>query len=132
MSRSVIYTENLSVQALPAGAIIDLGNIVRRYGCNLNLVGDAINLKGSGYYKVDINVTLTGTTAGTATLGLYKDGNLYTSRSVSLAAGDVVTVPIDTLIREFGCCYDNSSNLTLVLGGFAETVSYVSVVVVKE
>jgi len=128
---SAIYTVNSSDQAVGVNGIISLGSTIRRFGKNINLVGNAINISGSGYFDVDASITITGTNAGTVTVSLYKDGTAVSGAeaSVSLTAGDVVTVPINALVREFGCCADNNSNLTFVLGGFAETINNISVVV---
>lgn len=134
MARSLIYTSNETVQALAVGSTIDLGNVVRRFGQNIKLNGNAINISGAGYYKVSANITFTGTTAGVATVTMLKDGVPYTgaTRSESLAVGDLTVVPLDVVVREYGCCADNNSNLTFVLGGTAETISDITVVVTKE
>ena len=129
MSKSAIYTQNSTTQALAVGSTISLGSILRRFGANLNLSGNnSIVVCGGGYYSVNATITLVGTTAGTATVSLFKDGVEYVTSSVSLAVGDVVTIPLTALIREFGCCCDNNSNLTFVLGGVAESISNISVV----
>lgn len=132
MSKSLIYTDNETNQVTAVGSTIALGNVIRRFGQNLKLNGNAINICGGGYYTVDANVTIVGTTAGTATISLVKDGVVYASRSATLAVGDTVVIPMDVVIREFGCCCDNNSNLTFVLEGTAQTISQISVVVVKE
>lgn len=129
--KSAIYTANTSVQTLAVGSEIDLGNIIRRFGSNVNLNGDAININGSGYYDVSASFTITGTNAGTVNIVLLKDGVAIPGAvaSVVVAVGDVVTIPIKALVREFGCCYDNNSNLTFVLTGTAESITNASVVV---
>lgn len=133
MSKSAIYTVNTNTQALAAGATVALGNVVRRYGQNITLNGNSINITGAGYYKVTADVTITGTTAGTVGISLLKDGVAVSgaTSNVSVAVGDVATIPILALIREYGCCCDNNSNLTFVLITTAETVSNISVVVEK-
>lgn len=128
----MIFTENNATQELAVGSVIELGNVIRKFGQNLKLNGNAINVCGGGYYKVSANITLIGTTAGSTTITLLKDGVPYTTRTVYLAVGSNLVVPLDTEIREFGCCADNNSNLTFVLGGTAETVSQISVVFKKD
>ena len=132
MSRSLIYTSNETVQALTVGATIGLGNVIRRFGQNIRLNGNAINISGAGYYKISADVELTGTTEGTATITMLKDGVAVATRRVSLTVGAIKNVPLQAVIREYGCCADNSSNITFVLGGVAESVSEVSVIVTKE
>lgn len=131
MSNSLLYTLNTNTQALAIGSQIDLGSIVRRYGQNINLSGDSILVKGGGYYNVSADVTITGTTAGTTTVNLVKDGTVIASSPVTVAVGAVVTIPVQAVVREIGCCRDNTSNLTFVLTGTAETVNQISVVVEK-
>lgn len=130
MSKSLILTSNSNLQVLEAGSIIELGTVVRRFGQNLRLDGNAINAKGAGYYKVDANVELVGTTAGIATITMLKDGVPYAERRVSLEVAQVAVVPIDTAIRVYNNC--ESSNISFRLDGTAQSVSDISVVEVKE
>jgi len=132
MSKSLIYTENTTVQALAAGATISLGNVIRRYGQNIKLNGNAINICGAGYYNVDANVTVTGTNEGTVTISLLKDNVEYTTRTATVAVGDIIVIPLNAVIREYGCCANNNSNITFVLGGVAESITDISIVVTKE
>lgn len=133
MSKSAIYTANTNAQALAAGSIINLGSIIRRFGQNINLASNNIAVSGAGYYKVNADITITGTTAGTVSVNMLKDGTqvVGATSSVSVAVGDVVTIPLQALVREYGCCCDNNSNLTFVLSGTAETVSNITVTVEK-
>lgn len=132
MSKSLIYTSNNTVQPLAVGATIGLGNVVRRFGPNIRLNGNAINLNGAGYYKIDGDVELTGTTEGTATISMLRDGVVEATRRVSLTVGAIKNVPIQAVIREYGCCANNNSNITFVLGGVAESVTEISVIITKE
>lgn len=131
MSKSAIYTSNTTTQALAIGSAIDPGNVVRRFGCNVNLLGNSIAVVGAGYYSVDGQFTITATNAGTATITLLRDGVAVPGAvaSASVAAGDVVTVGINALVREYGCCANNSSSLSFVLGGVAESITNASIVV---
>lgn len=131
MSKSAIYTANTTEQALAIGASIDPGTIIRRYGPNINLVGNAININGAGYYSVNASFIILGTAAGTATISLVRDGVAIpgATASASLGVGDVATLSIDALVREFGCCCNNNSNLSFVLSGTPGTISNVAIVV---
>lgn len=131
MSKSAIYTVNTNAQALAVGSVIDPGSVIRRYGQNIRLEGDDIRVSGSGYYKVTADVTITGTTAGTVTVSLLKDGTAISNSSITVASGAVATIPILAIIREYGCCCDNTSTLSFVLSGTAETVSGINVIVEK-
>lgn len=133
MGKSLIQTVNQSVQTVAENSIISLGSVIRRFGCNLRLNGNAIEISGEGYYKVDLNVTVSPTAAGTVTVALYRNGVQVTgataSGSVSTAANPV-TLPIQTTVRE-GCCCEGGSSLTAVLIEGAGTVSNIAVRVDK-
>lgn len=133
MSRSLIQTVNQSTQSVATNSIIDLGSVIRRYGCNLRLNGNAIEVDGEGYYKVDCNVTLAPTAVGNVTVALYKNGVPLTGATATgsvSTAGQSVTLPIQTTIRE-GCPCDGGTALTLVLVTGASTVSNVAMRVEK-
>jgi len=42
MSRSYIYTSNSNSQTVAANGVVLPGSIIHRFGCNLNLNGDAV------------------------------------------------------------------------------------------
>ena len=117
MGRSLIQTVNQSEQNVAANSIISLGSVLRRFGCNLRLSGNAIEINGEGYYKVDANVSVAPTAAGPVTVALYENGVQIPGAiayGTAAAAGDSVTLPLETVIRE-GCCCDGADNLTCVL-----------------
>lgn len=131
MSRSAIYTANTTSQVLTADSGVSFGSVIRRFGCNCNLNGDAITLSGAGYYDVDINVVVTGSAAGTAEIVLLKDGVEVPGATASTATSttSINTVGISALVREL-CC-EGGSTLTLVLRGVNATISNVATVVTK-
>lgn len=131
MAKSAIYTLNTNAQALAVGSVIDLGSVIRRFGQNVTLENNTIRVAGSGYYKIDAVVVATATNAGTFNVSLVKDDTVIATASETVAAGAVVTFPLQALIREYGCCCNNTSNLNFVLTGTAETVSSISVIVEK-
>jgi hypothetical protein len=107
--------------------VIAPGTTIRRFGCNLRLSGNGIEVDGAGYYTFDATVTVAPTAAGTVTVALYKDGVQIPGAVASSVgtAGDPVTLPIVTTIRQ-GCECDGASNVTLVLTAGPGTVSNVS------
>ena len=133
MSRSLIQTTNPSSQVVAAGSIINLGSVLRRFGCNCRLSGNAIEIEGEGYYEIDASITLAPTTAGNATVTALLDGvaisGATATESVS-TANNSASLPICTTIRK-GCNCDGASSLTFVLTGTASTVSNISVRVKK-
>ena len=133
MSRSLIQTTNQSIQTVANNSIISLGSVLRRFGCNCKLSGNAIEVTGEGYYTIDANVVVAPTAVGTVTIALYKNGNQIAGATASgsvSTAGNPITLCINTTIRQ-PCCCDNADNLTCVLVSGAGTVSNISVRVEK-
>lgn len=132
MSRSAIYTANTGSQAVAVGGNINLGGIVRRFGCAVDLNGGTINLTEPGYYDVDISITAEPTAAGTVTATLYNGGIAVpgaTASATAAAAGDPVNLSVDAMVR-VPCC-GNSGSLSVVLSGGAATVTNIVAVVEK-
>ena len=134
MSRSLIQTANQSSQNVAVNSIISLGSTQRRYGCNLRLSGNAIEVSGEGYYTIDCNVSVAPTAAGNVTVAIYSNGvqipGAIAYGSVSTAANPV-SLCINATIRQ-ACCCDSADNLTCVLIAGAGVVNNVSMRVVKE
>lgn len=131
MSRSILYAANLNNQDfVAAGTIINFGNIIRRYGCNLNLSGGNVTIDGAGYYDTDINVTFTAA-AGTVSIQIYKDGVAVPGAEATLttAATTNYSLTIPAMIRENCCC---ESIITVVISGAVGTVSNATIKVEKE
>lgn len=133
MSRSLIQTANQSSQAVAVNSIINLGSTQRRFGCNLRLSGNGIEVNGEGYYTIDCDVSVSPTAAGNVTVAVYNNGaqipGAIAYGSVSTAANPT-SLSINATIRQ-GCCCDSADNLTVVLLAGAGTVNNVSVRVEK-
>ena len=129
MSRSLIQTTNQTSQTVAENGIISLGSVLRRFGCNCRLSGNAIEVTGEGYYKIDANVSVAPTAAGPVTVALYNNGaqipGAIAYSSVS-TAGNSITLPIETTIRQ-GCCCDSADRITCVLVEGPGTVNNISV-----
>lgn len=135
MSKSLIYTANTSTQTLNVNGIVNLGTTVRRFGPNLSLSGNAIQIAGAGYYKINAAFVCSPSEIGDVTITAYLNNTpiqgAIASGSVA-AANDFITLPINTVVRE-GCqCCEGLSNLTFVLTGISSEVSNVSLTVTKE
>lgn len=130
--KSALFTVNDASTAYQVGSTVPFGAIVRRFGCNADLNGSGIIIRGSGYYDVSVSVTAAPTAAGTVTVAMLKDGvavpGMTASQTVA-AAGNPTNLALCGLIRE-QCC-DSSSTLTLQLTGAASTVSNVAAVIEK-
>lgn len=133
MGKSLIQTTNQSQQNVAVNSIISLGSVLRRYGCNLRLSGNGIELTGEGYYKIDSNVSVSPTAAGPVTVALYNNGvqipGAIAYGSVP-TAGNPITLPLETTIRQ-ACCCDSADNITCVLLEGAGVVDNISVRVEK-
>ena len=133
MSRSLIQTVNQSNQAVTAGSIISLGSTQRRFGCNLRLSGNGIEVMGQGYYTIDATVSVTPTAAGAVTVALFENG-VQIPGAIAFTtggAGTPISVTIPTTIRQ-GCCCDGADNITCVLIAGTGVVNNIAVRVVKE
>ena len=134
MSKSVIYTANTSAQNVAVNGIINPGTIIRRFGPNLGLSGNAIQIDGAGYYKIDASFTAAPTAAGNVTVTMFKDGVAIPGATGTQATGTAnnpVNVSISSIVREFCPCCDGLSNLTFVLSSTASSITNVAIVVEK-
>jgi hypothetical protein len=124
--KSALYAAMQTPTAVAVDGVIPLGSLIRRYGCDVALNGNAVNITGTGYYDVDASVTVTSTAAGTVTITLYKDGVAVPGATASetAAANGTVDLSIPALVRQV-CCAAGSA-LTLVLTGVAATVNNVA------
>ena len=116
--KSALYTAMQTPTAIPVDGILPLGSIIRRYGCDANLNGNAVNITNAGYYDVDVSVTVAPTAAGTVTVTLVKDGVPIPG------AGAPTVLSFPALVRQ-PCCASGSA-LSLVLTGAAATVNNVA------
>ena len=134
MSKSAIYTANSSIQNVAVDGVITPGTIIRRYGPNVNLAGNGIQISGAGYYDIDASFTVAPTAAGEVIVTTYLDNVAIPGASASAtvaAGGDYATLSISALVRQ-GChCCDGLSTLTFVLTGTASNVTNSAIVVEK-
>ena len=130
MSRSMLYTVNDTAQDVAENGTINLGTVVRRFGCNLAMSGNAILAEGNGYYDVDASITLTAPEAGTLTVSLRNNGVDVpgATATVDVTANGTFAIPIVGVIRS--CCCETPS-LAFVLTGAAATVENIAVKTVK-
>ena len=122
----MIYTVNSNIQSVLDGGQINLGTVVRRFGCNCELSGNGIVIEGVGYYKIDVAATVIPSAIGTATITAYKDGVEIPGATASAevtAADTAVAIPLDGVVRLM-CC-DSASTITFVLSGVdADVVNF--------
>lgn len=125
--KSAIYTAMQTPTEVTVNGVIPLGSLIRRYGCDISLNGNAVNIVGKGYYDVDVSVTAAPSAVGTVTATLIKDGVVVpgaTASATASAAGDSAVLAFPALVRQ-ACCTSGSA-LSLVLTGAASTVNNVA------
>ena len=131
MGKSLIQTVNQSPQTVAVNGVISPGTTIRRYGCNLRLSGNGIEVNGEGYYEIDGAVTVAPTAAGPVTVAILNDGAQIPGLIAegTGTAGDNLTLPFVGTLRK-GCC-DGASTLTCVLLAGAGEVNNISLRVTK-
>lgn len=132
MSKSAIYTAMTTPTSVAVGSTVPLGATIRRFGCNIAQDGNAITIKGKGYFLVTASITAAPDAVGTVTVSMSKDGvpvsGATASGSVSTAANPTA-LPITAIVRN--ACDCDSSALSFTLDGTESTVQNVAVTVVK-
>lgn len=131
MSKSAIYTVNTTVQAVEVGDTINLGSIVRRYGCAANLLNNAIVIDEVGYYDIAVSITVEPNDIGTVTVSLLNNGEAIpgaiASSSVTVAEAPT-SLAFESIVRIF--C-GAKGVLTLALTGTDSNITNVAFVVKK-
>lgn len=135
--KSGIYVVNTTTgTSITDGGTYVPQTIIRRYGKYCQLGGNGVSIGnctgGAGYYDIEANVSVTATAAGSVTATLYKDGAPVqgaVSLATASAVGDIVTLPINALVR-LNCDCD-TANLTIVISGQAVTSQNLAFVVTK-
>ena len=135
MSKSLIYTANTSIQNLAVNSIVNPGTVIRRFGPNLNLSGNAIQVAGAGYYDIEASFTVAPTAEGEVTITAYLNNVPIpgaTATGTVAAAGDSIALPITAVFREPCQCCEGISNITFILTGTAANVTNTAIVVDKK
>lgn len=133
MSKSLIQTANSSQQTVALNSVISLGSVLRRFGCNLRLNGNAIEVIGDGYYIVEVCLTATPTIAGNVTVQLLQNDAVVpgtTTTSSVTTTGNSTSLPIVTTIR-VGCNCVGATSLKVLLTAGAGVINNISMRVIK-
>lgn len=93
MPKAFAFISNNTSQTITGGGVVNPGAAQHGFGCTccgrtIQLNGTNINLRESGYYKVDVGATVSDTAAGGVTLSLYQDGALIAQGSETIAAAN--------------------------------------------
>lgn len=143
----LLVTSNTNLQTVETNEIINLGSVIRKYCKKINCVptfnftGQTISLLQSGIYEVSVNITFTGTVAGTATFQLEKNGVALTgataSETITTADTELRSVAFNFPILVNNTCVLNTlstdlTNLTVVNTGIGTTIQNITVFVTKK
>ena len=134
MSKSAIYIVNPSTQVVQVDGVITPGTIIRRFGPNLALSGNGIQISGAGYYDIDATFNVAPTEVGEVIITAYLDGVQIpgaVATETATAAGDFVNLSISALVRENCPCCSGLRTLTFVLSGISSNVTNTAIVVEK-
>ena len=132
MSKSAIYMADTSSNGVSVGEVVPIGSTIRRFGCNLMGNGNAVSVRGVGYYLVSFNATVSPTAAGTAVVELLRGSTPVQGAVGSVtaaAANQPQTLGFTAIVREF--CNAEPASLTFRLSGADSVVSNAAVSVVK-
>lgn len=123
MGKSFIYCVNESAQEVQENGIVSPGSVIRRFGCNLNLVGNGVETRGDGYYQIGASITLDPAETGGVTAVLMQDGVEIPGANATTEATTTTTLYIPAAIR-LRCCGDSASAITCVLSAGANVTNY--------
>lgn len=128
---ATIYAVNLSEQTLADGDQINFGSIVRRCGCGYDLAaGSVVTRRLIGLHDISVNVIFEATSAGVATLQLYKDGVAIPGARAALTilSGVVASLSVADAITRVSCGCEESV-ITAVLSGISADVTSAAITV---
>lgn len=117
--------------AITNGGTYVPSSVIRRYGQKCQLAGDGIQASGCGYFSVTATATVISSAAAIVKATVLKDGAPIpgATASASAAAGEVVTLPLATIVRNRCDC--DASNITIQISGGATTSQNLSIRVEK-
>ncbi|MCQ2463968.1 MAG: hypothetical protein MJ095_00135 [Oscillospiraceae bacterium] len=129
---SVLYAANRSTQVIPEGVptVVDFGQIVRRFGCQINMSGGNVSILSGGYYDMDANFTFTAT-AGEVRIQLFQNGAPIPGAyaAVTAAADTMYAVSIPDIVKNT-CCSEET--ITAVVTSDSEvTISNAAIKIEK-
>lgn len=128
---NAIYMANTTSQNVAANSTINLGSIIRRFGCGIDGGGTSVSISKPGYYQVVATITYTAPATGVAAVSLQDNGGQIpgatAADTVTTAVTEQNTMTIAGIVRSV----NGADSLTLVNTGIAFTPSNVSVSVAK-
>ena len=91
MSKAYAILRNTTAQTVADGGAVNPGAAVHGFGCAcggraIQVNGNGILLRESGYYEIIVGATVTDSDAGNVTMSVLQDGNVVGSGSTVIAA----------------------------------------------
>lgn len=133
---SVLYLVNNTTQTVLENGTVVPGTVVHR-NCQsqATLSGNSINIVGTGYFNVDVSVTLAGSEAGNAVIQLYKDGAAVPgatgTQTITTASTEYRTISFSAeILRQCACA--GMTSITLVNTGIGVTITNVAIRVKRD
>lgn len=138
MASGFLYSANNTAQTLAIGGTINMGNVVRRFGCvkgtstplaTVNGTNTILSSRGRcpKYFNINTVITAIPTAAGTVTITAFQDGVAIpgaTASATVAAAATTVMLPLTFGVRLNSGT--TSSNITYVLTGATSSVTNVA------
>jgi hypothetical protein len=128
---SVLYLVNNTTQTVLENGTVVPGTVIHR-NCQsqATLSGNSINIVGTGYFNVDVSVTLAGSEAGNAVIQLYKDGaavpGAIGTQTITTASTEYRTISFSAeILRQCACA--GMASVTLVNTGIGVTITNVAI-----
>lgn len=120
--KSAIEFFNTTPQAITATTLItnpvtlSLGTVVTDTGVAIKSGANAEYIEVGGLYRIKADVQVTGTVAGDISLAIAVNGNVLpeTLRTVTVAAGGTVIVPMETVKRLYSYCGLDNNAITII------------------
>lgn len=93
MAKAFAFITNTNIQTLATAATVNPGAAQHGFGCSrcghtIEVAGNNINLRDSGYYSVNVGATVSDSAASNVTLSLYQDGTLLAQGIETIAAAN--------------------------------------------
>lgn len=144
MSAGFLYSANTAAQTVALNGLINMGNVIRRFGCvkgtstpYATTSGTSTILSSCGrcpsYFNINASIVAVPTAAGTVTVTAFQDGVAIpgaTASATVAAAATSVTLPLVFGVRMNSGV--TSSNITYVVTGAASSITNVAQTVEKE
>lgn len=128
---NAIYVANTASQTVAINSAVNLGSVLRRFGCGISGGGSGISISKCGYYLVTANVTFTAPTTGVVAMSLQDNGQQVAgataAESVATATTEQHTISITAIVRSIA----GADTLSIVNTGIACTPSNVAITVTK-